>query len=303
MEKLDLNDYSQFWKRGLISVARRMPYALFQHRLNQAVRQKCNVRKFDFIVCEKPKYLTVSTLKLMKLSTDYLIHFSPDDYFNPSNQGWFDDSRLQLFDVIVTNKLHNIQPLAKKFGQHKVYHMLSGGPEVQLNRPKLPKDYQVSFIGQFEEDRFQVLRQLSQRIPWDIHVFGPDWNRIKAPKNLILHGPVWGEKFEETIRRSKVNLCFLRKANFDTSTNRTFEIVSNEGLLVAERTQEHRSLFEEGKEAIFFNNVDELVAKIEFCLHKENAKKIAEIAHKGIQRYILGGYSDKRIWERFFAVS
>lgn len=277
-----------------------MPYSYFQYSLNRVVRETCRSNYYDYIICEKPRYFTAKTLKLLSSCTDNLVHFSPDDYYNPSNQGWFEGGRLALYDVIITNKLHNVTPLSKQYGVSKVYHMLSGGPELQRPICDEPAQYRVSFIGQYESDRYEMLLDLSRQIDDQIHVFGPDWNTNGSNSDIIFHQPVWGKSFAKTIRRSKVNLCFLRRANSDTSTTRTFEIVGHGAMLVAERTDEHQNLFEEGKEALFFGNVKELAEKIRFCLNNENRHKIKQITDAGIQRYITSGYSDKNIWSKYF---
>lgn len=303
VERIDLDPFVKFWKKGFISVARKLPYSYFQYRLNKFVREKCMFKHFDYIICEKPKYFTAKTLKLLSSCTDNLVHFSPDDYYNPSNQGWFEGRRLALYDVIITNKLHNVLPLSKQYGESRVRHMLSGGPELQGSLSSESEKYQISFIGQYEKDRYETLMELSRRVDAQIHVFGPDWNSNGSNECIIFHEPVWGPSFSKTIRCSNVNLCFLRKANSDTSTTRTFEIVGNGGLLLAERTDEHKLLFEEGQEALFFDSIDELTRKIEYCLNEANSREILRIKHSGMRRYVASGYSDLSVWRKFFDIS
>lgn len=303
VERIDLDPFVKFWQKGLISLARKTPYSYFQYSLNKFVREKCRFKHFDYIICEKPKFFTTKTLKLLSSCTEKLVHFSPDDYYNPSNQGWFESGRLALYDVIITNKLHNVLPLSKQYGESKVRHMLSGGPELQRSLSSKSGKYQISFIGQYEEARYETLMELSRRVDAQIHVFGPDWNSKGSSEYIIFHEPVWGPSFSKTIRCSNVNLCFLRKANSDTSTTRTFEIVGNGGLLLAERTDEHRSLFEEDQEALFFDNIDELTHKINYCLNEAHSREIIRIKYSGMRRYVASGYSDLNVWGKFFDIS
>ena len=51
----------------------------------------------------------------------------------------------------------------------------------------------------------------------------------------------------------------LGKGNRDRHTTRSFEIPAIGGLLCAERTDEHRESFEEGMEAVFWNDAKECV--------------------------------------------
>ena len=51
----------------------------------------------------------------------------------------------------------------------------------------------------------------------------------------------------------------LSKGNRDRHTTRSFEIRAIGGLLCAERTDEHRESFEEGMEAVFWNDAKECV--------------------------------------------
>ena len=50
-------------------------------------------------------------------------------------------------------------------------------------------------------------------------------------------------------------------------------------MLIAERTEEHQDLFEEGKEAEFFATLEELSDKISFYLKNDQAR--CRIAEKG----------------------
>ena len=74
------------------------------------------------------------------------------------------------------------------------------------------------------------------------------------------------------------------------------EIPAGGGFMLAERTDEHLRLFEEGREAAYFSSHNELVDKIRYYLANESER--ARIARAGYERCIRDGYSfDNRIRE------
>ena len=69
------------------------------------------------------------------------------------------------------------------------------------------------------------------------------------------------------------------------------EIPACGGFMLAERTPDHQELFEEDKEAVFFdiNNPNELLEKALYYLEHEKERKA--IAKAGRERCLKSGYS------------
>ncbi len=126
-----------------------------------------------------------------------------------------------------------------------------------------------------------------------INIFGSGWNKKEfqnSHKNMIINKfDLVREDYSNAISCSKISLCFLRKANRDLHTSRSIEIPACSGFMVAERTDEHKSLFKEDKEVVYFNTKEELLEKVRYYLKNEEARK--KIAKAGYERSKKSKYS------------
>jgi spore maturation protein CgeB len=104
------------------------------------------------------------------------------------------------------------------------------------------------------------------------------------------------------LKEGKIVLGLLCKIHPDQTTTRTFEIPASGSFLLAERTEEHESLFEDEKEAIFFNSLEDLKHKVKYYL--ENNFERESIAKNGHEKIKNANYSNKnRILEIFHKIA
>ncbi|GAJ08655.1 unnamed protein product, partial [marine sediment metagenome] len=202
---------------------------------------------------------------------------------------------LPLYDVVFTTKSYNVEELPR-IGARQVVFMDKAYdrathrplPVTEEDKERLGAD--VIFIGSFEEDRARQMLYLTENgIP--VRIWGGRWQgwQNRHP-NLIVEGrPIFGDDYIKALCASKIALCFLRKMNRDLQTDRTMEIPACGTFMLGERTREHLRLFEEGKEAEFFDSKKELLQKVRYYLHNEEERE--RIAEAGRRRCIESGYS------------
>ncbi|MFM7679463.1 MAG: glycosyltransferase, partial [Roseiflexaceae bacterium] len=121
----------------------------------------------------------------------------------------------------------------------------------------------VSFVGTLipGESRDRFLAALVQAgLP--LRVIGGRWQRSSRWRDLksIYQGPGrFGKAYSHALGDSAVSLGFLSHQNRDLVTRRSFETPACGGLLCAERTSEHQLLYEDGREAVFWDSLHECI--------------------------------------------
>ncbi|MEI7939559.1 MAG: glycosyltransferase [Verrucomicrobiota bacterium] len=264
---------------------------------NKQIRTLVEKASFDMVLVDKGLTIDPATLRTIHevQPACRIIGLSLDDMMNPANQSRRFLSGLPLYDWYITNKTYNVAEL-KALGCPRVVFMDNGfDPATHRPVPGSTDERKrlggpVGFIGQWEPDRASSLRSLA-RAGVPVRVWGYTWERMRdVPPGLTLENqPVWSDDYAKAICGFDINLCFLRKVNRDRQTTRSLEIPACGGFMLAERTDEHLRLFEEGKEAEFFSDDAELLQKTRYFL--EHPEQRLKIAQAGYERCLRSGYS------------
>jgi spore maturation protein CgeB len=224
-----------------------------------------------------------------------LFHFYGEDFFNPLNTTPTLRNSACFYDHFFTTKTFNVPEMAE-LGLKNVTFIPHGyiphcHAPVQVGQADVEKyGSDLSFVGTWEAERAATLAQL---IEFDLRIWGDYWH--KAPRSLglskaIQNRSVCCQELSRVFRASKINLAFLRKANRDRHTTRTFEIPACGGFQLSERTDEVLGFFEEGREIECFESVDELKDKARYYLLHEDQRQ--RIAAAGLSRVQRSSYSD-----------
>lgn len=269
-----------------------MDWRRVHRQLSNALKKKWDILWID-------KGLHIRPQILMEFKSEQplckLVSYSPDDMFNPANQTQRYLKSIGIYDLMVTTKSYNVEEF-NAAGAKDVY-FVQNAYEPAIHRPVELNDLEmgkwgcdVCFVGACEAEREQSIVRLAET-GVSIGLFG-DWKHLaRRFENVVCHqGFFADDDYAKALCAGKIGLGFLRKANRDLQTTRSIELPACGVFMLAERTDEHLALFEEGSEAAFFNSDAELVEKVDYYLSHEEERRA--IARAGRQRCLDSGYSN-----------
>jgi spore maturation protein CgeB len=191
---------------------------------------------------------------------------------------------------------------AKQVGAPRVLHVHMSFDEIAhaprdlsgFDRTKWKSE--VLFVGTWMPERGPFLARLVELgVPLTIR--GNRWSKAKEWPLLenFWQGPgiYDDEDYAKAIQCAKVSLGLLSKGNRDQHTQRSMEIPFLQGLLCAERTREHESLYREDEEAVFWSSAAECADKCTYLLGNETVRQ--HIAERGRARALKNQTSNQSV--------
>lgn len=267
-------------------------------KFNREIKGLVDENKYDIVWVDKGLVVRASTLRYIKCRLPMLkiVNYSPDNQVLRHNQSQQYLDSMGIYDLHVTTKLNAVEKM-KKMGARDVL-FTPKSYEKSFHRPiKITQEdievlsADVGFVGTYEKQRFESIKYLAQN-GIDVKVFGeggwPDSSDI--PNLTIVNKGLYDTNYVKALRCFKISLCFLRKLNDDQQTSRSVEIPACGGFMLAERTYEHQLLFEEDKEAVFFDSNEELLEKCRYYLNHEDER--IRIVEAGRRRCVESDYSN-----------
>jgi len=239
----------------------------------------CRTNRFDLVFVMAENFLTPDLLQAMRKVSAHppaIIYHSHDNNFadgiaKPADF-W---TQLKLYDVAFTTKSQNVKRY-ELAGQPNTYYIPSAF-EHTVHRPSSPRNtlgtgYETTFIGTFDHSRDPVF----QHTGWTgLRVWGNGWEKSShyhKQRSQITNHAVYAFEYADILSQSKISLGLLRTEAQDLHTQRTFEIPACGSLQIAPRNSEIQQFFEEGKEIVLFDTLDELKGQCERYLQDEKSR-------------------------------
>jgi spore maturation protein CgeB len=261
-------------------------------------------KRFDLCYVDSGEWVTPRIIKLLREHAPRIVNYNIDDPTGERDRARFIAYRrsLPFYDLCIVMRPQNVEE-ARRLGARQVVRVYRSADEVaHAPRPLTEQDRarfgaEVLFIGTWFPERGSFVLALIERgVP--MAICGSNWHKAPEWPSLRAHwraGELHGDDYAKAIECAKVNLGLLSKANRDLHTTRSLEIPALGGLLCAERTSEHTTMYEEGKEALFWRDADECAAMCQLALQDEQLRN--SIAAAGRARVMANGHYNEKIMQ------
>ena len=302
----DTTPYVADGPRFLRSLAHRTNFGPPVWKLNKALLSRAReIGRSALVWIDKGRWIFPETLDQLRTHPNVrLVHYTPDPQLLHHRSRFF-DACIPHYDLVVTTKPYEID-LYREAGAQDVLVVLQGfGSSFrELGRSKVSTGQfgsDVCFIGHFERHYAERLHAVG-KTGVKLKVWGPRWERRilldRRARGYVVGGGVWGDGYRHALASTKIALGLLSKRIPETTTTRTFEIPAMGVFMLAERTEAHMALFDEGAEAEFFEGDNELCEKVTFYLNHETSR--VKIAEAGRRRCLRSGYDSLSQLQRVF---
>lgn len=295
----DTTPYTNIGNRLKRSIVHRAKWGPQLSALNRDILKIAADVEYNWAWIDKGIWIYPETVDTLKHNKDTLvIHYTPDPAIVFQKTRHFMRS-IPHYDVLITTKSYEVQKYKESGARQAVYIQQGYDPlifkpyDVNPNtRERLESD--VCFVGHCERHYYHCIRTIAKAVD-NIAVWGwGNWGRCAMLhpwlKSVYRGSSIWNIDYAKALCCAKIGLGLLTKGVPEKSTTRTYEITACGTFMLAERTDEHMALFEEGKEAEFFDSDEELLDKVKYYLvHADERKRIARA---GRERCLKSGYSN-----------
>jgi spore maturation protein CgeB len=253
----------------------------------------------DVVIVAKGAYVFPSTVRRLKMRGARVVNYATDDPFNERHaHGWL-RAAIPEYDLYACTKRAIMSDVQAAGCERTDFVRFAYNPDLHFperaSTDSEARTYSsdVVFVGAADDDRLPFLDALLSIPRLRLALYGSRWERQPERYRRHARGCVVGRSYRLALSGAKVALGLLRAANRDRHAMRTFEIPACGAFLCAQRTDEHRELFREDIEAVFFDDPEQLKRQVVRYLSDDDSR--ARIAAAGF-RVVTGGahtYADR----------
>jgi spore maturation protein CgeB len=272
------------------------------------VLSNLGLEEFDVVWVDGGALVSPQLVRDLKRRARFVINYNLDDPYGTrdANKWNLYLRSVPLYDLIVVVRDCNV---AEAFSMgardvlriHRSADEVAHAPRQMSGSERSQWKSEVAFVGTWMPERGPFFARLIERgVP--VSIWGYRWDKAEEIKILRPHwrGPaIYDDDYAFAIQCAKVCIGILSRGNRDLCTQRTFEIPHLGGLLCAERTREHQSLYEEDVEAVFWSDADECAERCDQLLKDDNRRE--RIAREGQLRSFRNATTNEAVLKEVLA--
>ena len=295
------SEYVPLWASFPMKVARRSLRTAAVKEFNAALLRDAHRSKPDLLLVFKGPFVLADTLRTIGKMGIMRYCFYPDISFR--GHGPYLPQALPCYDWIFTTKSFGPRDLETLLGIRTASYM-PHAYDPDVHRPHNPEprdrdcyDCDVSFIGGWSRTKAQILEAFVTRRPGTkLKIWGDRWQNLvmtSCLRPLTTFHNILGPAYAMAISCSRINLGLLQErmggaSTGDQITSRTFHIPACGGLMLHKRTRDLLDIFTEDENCVCFDDVDELVSKVDILLADDRRRNA--IAQRG-RELVESGHS------------
>lgn len=268
---------------------------LYLNEVNKDVISLANKQKPDMILVFKGMELLPRTIKTLKSHTRLLCNYNPDHPYLFLSRGAGNahvKNSIKYYDIYFTYSSAITKGLKDQFNVNTYCVPFGYDETINPVRNSFFSDRFI-FVGTWDRERERIMNQLGNDL---VDVYGSDFWKYKSSsmskvRQMYKGRSLYENDYADALHSASGSINLLRRQNIIESSHnmRTFETPGYGGVLISQRTEEQLAFFEENKEAIFFDSIDELKDKLIYL--KNHSGLIDTIKKNAINRSLSSGYS------------
>ncbi len=253
-------------------------------KINKNLIKEVERNNYDLLFLYRPIFIKRKTLKHIRNKCLIFCYNNDDPFSNLYKNSFWKDffNCLIFYDHIFYYRKKNELDY-KKIGYTNTsllrsYYIQTLNYKISnVQENKFNSD--VVFIGHFEDDGRDLKLKKIIESGIKIKIFGPDWQRSKyfnyfTEKLGYKITSLNSTDYNLALNSSKIALVFLSTLNNDTYTRRCFEIPASQTLMLSQYSDDLNDLFIDGKEAVYFHTINDLISKIIYYLHANDERDL-----------------------------
>lgn len=247
-------------------------------------------------------FISEQTLKILKDNNSKLILWLLDSIVRMPES----EKNLHFYDKIVSFEHRDIQYLYEKFRIECFYLPVGYDSRIYYPDESVFKEFDICFIGSPVAERTKILKAVATYAHtnnkkfivftkfWDEKHFWKKYSFAKKnnPLQLFIENKnISPQEVAQIYLRSKICLNIHVPAH-ESVNPRTFEIMGTKSFQLVDKKPKMNELVRVGKDLVEYNDIDDLINKIDYYLDNEDLRK--KIASNGYE-YVKEHYMIKEV--------